>query len=176
MNTMKFVVVVVLFALIGSASAGTMNQTECAILSDYVRCEPMMSAECDTSTCKFEGGSCSANTATLTAAQTVASTATSGWATIETEKKALCLADADCSILAANAQTACIPACELKPMSICSNNGGTEPCGTNGFWAQTDDCISSGFMTTDYKMSGAGSIMASTVILAFIAAGLATFA
>jgi len=43
-------------------------------------------------------------------------------------------------------------------------------------YAHSDDCINSGFMTTDYRVSGASSIMASTVILAFIAAGLATFA
>ena len=47
-------------------------------------------------------------------------------------------------------------------------------------WIQEEcrsyDCINSGFMTTDYRVSGASSIMASTVILAFIAAGLATFA
>ena len=109
----------------------------------------------------------------MTATQSLGA-AGSGWATLEAEKLALCKADADCNILATNVQTFCQPTCEARTLSICSDNDGT--CNTNGFVVQSDDCISSGFMTNDYKVSGASSIMASTVILAFIAAGLATFA
>ena len=130
-------------------------------------------ADCDTSICKWSGSSCAASDATMTAVQSIGA-AGSGWATLEAEKLALCKADADCSILAANMQTFCSPTCEAVTISICTNADGT--CTTNGLSVQSDDCISSGFMTNDYKVSGASSIMASTVILAFIAAGLATFA
>jgi hypothetical protein len=175
MNTMKFVVVV-LFSLIGSASAA-LSQADCATLSAYMRCQASYvgsaEADCDTSICKWSG-SCAASNATTTAITTVA--AGSGWATLEAEKLALCKADADCNILATNVQTFCLPTCEARTLSFCSDNDGTEPCDTNGLVVQSDDCISSGFMTIDYKVSGASSIMASTVILAFIAAGLATFA
>jgi hypothetical protein len=173
MNTMKFVVVV-LFSLIGSASAAV-SQADCATLSAYMRCTVgyigSAEADCDTSICKWSG-SCAASNATTTAITTVA--AGSGWATLEAEKLALCKADADCNILATNVQTFCQTTCEAKTLSICTDHGGT--CTTNGLLVQSDDCISSGFMTNDYKVSGASSIMASTVILAFIAAGLATFA
>ena len=176
MNTMKFVVVV-LFALIGSASAAV-SQADCATLSAYMRCTVgyvgSAEADCDTSICKWSGSSCAPSDATTTATQSLGA-AGSGWATLQTEKLALCKADADCSILATNVHTYCNPTCQATTPSICSDNDGTEPCGTQLF-AQTDDCISSGFMTIDYKVSGASSIMASTVILAFIAAGLATFA
>ena len=175
MNTMKFVVVV-LFALIGSASAAV-SQADCATLSAFMRCQAYYvgsaEADCDTSICKWSGSSCAASDATMTAVQSIGA-AGSGWATLEAEKLALCKADADCSILAANMQTFCSPTCEAVTISICTNADGT--CTTNGLSVQSDDCISSGFMTNDYKVSGASSIMASTVILAFIAAGLATFA
>ena len=126
----------------------------------------------DTSICKWSESSCAPSDATTTAAQSLGA-AGSGWATLRTEKLALCKADADCSILAANVHTYCNPTCQATTPSICSDNDGT--CDTQLF-VQSDDCISSGFMTNDYKVSGASSIMASTVILAFIAAGLATFA
>lgn len=176
MNTMKFVVVV-LFSLIGSASAAV-SQADCATLSAYMRCQASYvgsaEADCDTSICKWSGSSCAASDATTTAVQSVGA-AGSGWATLEAEKLALCKADADCNILATNVHTVCLPTCEAKPLlSICYNDG-TE-CSTHALFVQSDDCISSGFMTNDYKVSGASSIMASTVILAFIAAGLATFA
>ena len=175
MNTMKFVVVV-LFALIGSASAAV-SQADCATLSAYMRCQASYvgsaEADCDTSICKWSGGSCAASDATTTATQSLGA-AGSGWATLEAEKLALCKADADCNILATNVQTVCQPTCEARTLSICTDHDGT--CTTNGLFVQSDDCISSGFMTNDYKVSGASSIMASTVILAFIAAGLATFA
>jgi hypothetical protein len=177
MNTMKFVVVV-LFSLIGSASAAV-SQADCATLSAYMRCQASFvgsaEADCDTSICKWSGSSCAPSDATMTATQSLGA-AGSGWATLEAEKLALCKADADCSILAANVQTVCLPTCQARTLSICSDNDGTEPCNTHGNFVQSDDCISSGFMTNDYKVSGASSIMASTVILAFIAAGLATFA
>ena len=177
MNTMKFVVVV-LFSLIGSASAAV-SQADCATLSAYMRCTVgyvgSAEADCDTSICKWSGSSCAPSDATTTAAQSLGA-AGSGWATLEAEKLALCKADADCNILATNVQTFCLPTCEARTLSFCSDNDGTEPCDTNGLVVQSDDCISSGFMTNDYKVSGASSIMASTVILAFIAAGLATFA
>lgn len=176
MNTMKFVVVV-LFALIGSASAAV-SQADCATLSAFMRCQAQYvgsaEADCDNSTCKWSGSSCAASDATNTATERLGAGGT-GWATLQTEKLALCKADADCSILATNVHTYCNPTCKVATPSICSDNDGTEPCNTQLF-AITDDCISSGFMTIDYKASGASSIMASTVILAFIAAGLATFA
>ena len=54
MNTMKFVVVL-LFSLIGSASAAV-SQADCATLSAYMRCRYYVGsaeADCDTSICKW---------------------------------------------------------------------------------------------------------------------------
>jgi hypothetical protein len=185
MNTMKFVVVVVLFALIGSASAA-ISQTDCATLSAYMRCQPeavgSTEADCDTSNCKWSsGGGCSASDATMTKVGALGA-AGSGWATVEAEKLALCKAEPNCWIYFTHPQTICQPhntptECLPSLNSYCTQGKwGNETCQLYNQYAHSDDCINSGFMTTDYRVSGASSIMASTVILAFIAAGLATFA
>ena len=173
---MKFVVVV-LFSLIGSASAAV-SQADCATLSAYMRCHGCLTSGPPRPivTPPFVNG---AGVLAPQAMQPRPQRRALGQQDQDglplKRKNSLCARPTPIVVFL---RPTCKPSASqrARPQPLASAQTTMVPVPRTDLFVQSDDCISSGFMTNDYKVSGASSIMASTVILAFIAAGLATFA